>query len=137
MSQPEHPIVNFTYPDLQAMLDRCWRNILILGGVSALAVWIGGGWRSAVLLLVGTLISALSVKGWQRLVGILNARIDNEQAPRGTVSAVLFFFVKLALFAAVIYGSLKCVHGSVWALFYGLGLAVLALGWEALRLLRN
>jgi hypothetical protein len=41
------------------------------------------------------------------------------------------------VFAGVIYGSLKVFHGSVVALLVGLGLAVLALVWEALRLLRN
>jgi hypothetical protein len=41
------------------------------------------------------------------------------------------------IFAGVIYGSLKFIHGSAVALLCGLGLAVLTLGWEAIQLLRN
>jgi len=40
-------------------------------------------------------------------------------------------------FRRAIYGSLKCFHGSVVALLFGLSLAVLAIGWEAIGLLRN
>ena len=50
---------------------------------------------------------------------------------------VLFFVLRLTVFAGVIYGSLKCFHGSVVALLFGLGLAVLTIGWEAIRLLRD
>ena len=49
----------------------------------------------------------------------------------------MFFVLRLTIFAGVIYGSLKCFQGSVVALLCGLGLAVLAMGWEALRLLRD
>jgi hypothetical protein len=48
-----------------------------------------------------------------------------------------FFLVRLLFFAAVIYGSLKCFQGSVVALLFGLGLAILAMVWEAIRLLRS
>jgi hypothetical protein len=48
-----------------------------------------------------------------------------------------FFVLRLTLFAGVIYGSLKCFQGSVIALLCGLGLAVLATAWEALRLLKD
>ena len=42
--------------------------------------------------------------------------------------AVVFFVLRLTVFAGVIYGSLKCFQGSVVALLCGLGLAVLAIG---------
>jgi hypothetical protein len=50
---------------------------------------------------------------------------------------VIFFVMRLAIFAGVIYGSLKCFQGSVVALLFGLALAVMSVGWEAIRLLRN
>jgi hypothetical protein len=49
----------------------------------------------------------------------------------------LFFVLRLTVFAAVIYGSLKCFHGSTAALLCGLALALFAIGWEAIRLLRD
>ena len=45
--------------------------------------------------------------------------------------------LRLIVFAAVIYGSLKCFQGSVVPLLFGLALAVLSLVWEVLRLLRD
>jgi len=45
--------------------------------------------------------------------------------------------LRLTIFAAVIYGSLKCFQGSAIALLCGLGLAMVAMAWEALRLLRE
>jgi uncharacterized membrane protein len=137
MSQETHPIVDLTQADLDAMLHRALRNTLILGTVAALIVWIGGGWRSAAMLGTGTLISVASIWEWQRLVRVINARMDKRKTPASAPVVVLFFVLRLTVFAGVIYGSLKCFHGSVVALLFGLALAVLAIGWEAIRLLRE
>ena len=85
----------------------------------------------------GALISAASILEWQRLIKLVNAKLDQKKAPRGAVMVVTFFVLRLTAFAAVIYGSLKCFQGSVVALLCGLGLAVAAMGWEALRMLRD
>ena len=137
MTQETHPIAEFTDAALDAMLKRAFRNTLILGAVPALAVWIASGWRNAAMLLAGTAISAASIWEWQRLARLINARLDNQRTPVGARSVVLFFMLRLTVFAGVIYGSLKCLQGSTIALLCGLGLAVFTLGWEALRLLRN
>jgi uncharacterized membrane protein YidH (DUF202 family) len=137
MTEPTHPIVDLTQADLDAMLHRALRNTLILGVIAALIVLIGGGWPSAALLLAGTLISAASIWEWQRLIRLINARLDRQKTPASAPVVVLFFVLRLTVFAGVIYGSLKCFHGSVVALFFGLALAVLAIGWESLRLLRD
>lgn len=137
MTQETHPIVDLTQADLDAMLHRALRNTLILGIVAALIVWIGGGWRSAAMLVTGSLISAASIWEWQRLVRLINARMDKRKTPASAPVVVLFFVLRLTVFAGVIYGSLKCFHGSVVALLFGLSLAVLAIGWEAIRLLRE
>jgi len=47
------------------------------------------------------------------------------------------FFVRLAIALGLLYGSLKFLHGSVYALIAGLALGVLALLFEGLRLLKN
>lgn len=137
MTQSSHPIVDITTQDLDAMLKRAFRNTLILGGIASIAVLVGGGWRSAAMLVVGTAISAASVLEWQRLVRLINARMDKQRTPASTPVVILFFVLRLTVFAAAIYGSLKCFHGSITALLCGLCLAVLTIGWEAIRLLRD
>jgi hypothetical protein len=137
MTPETHPIVDISNEDLDAMLKRAFRNTLILGGIASIAVLVGGGWRSAAMLLVGTAISAASVLEWQRLVRLINARMDSQKTAANTPVVVLFFVLRLTIFAGVIYGSLKCFHGSITALLCGLCLAVLTIGWEAIRLLRD
>ena len=137
MTQETHPIVDIANEDLDVMLKRSFRNTLILGMIACVVVLVGGGWRNAAMLLTGTAISAASVLEWQRLVRVINARLDKQRTPASTPAVILFFVLRLTIFAAVIYGSLKCFHGSITALLCGLCLAVLTIGWEAIRLLRD
>jgi len=137
-SQPvHHPIEDLTSEDLDSMLKRALHKTLIIGLIASLAVLIGAGWRSGAMLLTGALISAASIFEWQRLIRVIHARLDDRKTPANAGVVVLFFVLKLTVFAGVIYGSLKFLHGSVTALLCGLCLAVLAIGWEALRLLRD
>ncbi|MGD0941943.1 MAG: ATP synthase subunit I [Terracidiphilus sp.] len=137
MTQQTHPIVDLTQADLDAMLKRALRNTLILSLIAAVVVTIGGGWRSGAMLATGGLISAASIWEWQRLIRVMNAKMDKQKTPASAPVVVLFFVLRLTVFAGVIYGSLKCFHGSVAALLFGLGLAVLTVGWEAIRLMRD
>ena len=137
MTEPNHPIVNITDEDLQQMLQRAMRMTLILGAVAALVVWMGSSWRGGAMLMVGALISAASNCEWQRLVRLINARMNQQKTAASAPVVVLFFMLRLTIFAGVIYGSLKCFQGSVVALLCGLGLAALTVGWEILRLLRD
>jgi uncharacterized membrane protein len=137
MTQETHPIADLTNADLDAMLRRALLKTLIIGAIASLAVFIGAGWRSGAMLLTGALISAASILEWQRLVRVINARLDKQKPPANAGVVVLFFVIRLTVFAGVIYGSLRCLKGSVTALLCGLCLAVLAIGWEALRLLRD
>lgn len=137
MSEEKNALAGLTDAGLEALLRRAMRITLIIGLLGALAVWKASGWRNGAMLATGTLISAASILEWRRLIRIINARLDHKQAPQGAGLAVVFLMLRLALFAGIIYGSLKCFHGSVLALLCGLGLAVLAIVWEALRLLQN
>ena len=105
--------------------------------VIVLIVLIGAGWRSGAMLATGTLISAASIWEWQRLIRVMNARMDKQKTPASAPVVVLFFVLRLTVFAGVIYGSLKCFQGSVVALLCGLCLAVVATAFEALRLLKD
>jgi hypothetical protein len=89
------------------------------------------------MLAVGAAISAASITEWQRLIRLINAKLDKQKTPRSALLVVTFFVLRLTVFAGAIYGSLKCFHGSVVALLCGLGLAVVAMAWEALRLLKD
>ncbi|MGB6746295.1 MAG: hypothetical protein WBE38_21775 [Terracidiphilus sp.] len=137
MTEETQTLASLTNEGLEALLRRAIRITLILGLLAALVVWKASGWRNAAMLATGTLISAASIVEWQRLVRFINAKMDQKQAPRGAGLAFLFFVLRLIVFAGAIYGSLKCFQGSVAALLCGLGLAVLAMVWEAVRLLRN
>ncbi len=137
MSPETHPIVDLKDEDLQRMLGRALRNTLILGVLAAGAVLAGSNWKNAATLLLGMAISAASILEWRHLVRVINARLDSQKTPAGTGVVFLFFVLRLTVFAGVIYGSLKFLHGSVAALLCGLALAVLAVGWETMRLLRD
>lgn len=137
MNEEQHSLAGLTDAGLEALLRRAMRITLIIGLLGALVVWKASGWRNGAMLATGTLISAASILEWRRLIRIINARLDNKQVPQGAGLAIVFLMLRLIVFAGAIYGSLKCFHGSVLALLCGLGLAVLAIVWEALRLLRN
>jgi uncharacterized membrane protein len=137
MTEEKHLLAGLTDQGLDALLKRAIRNTLILGLLAALVLGIASGWHNAAMLATGALISAASILEWQRLIRLLNAKLDRKEVPRGAAMVAVFFVLRLTVFAAVIYGSLKCFHGSVVALLCGLGLAVLVMVWEAIRLLLN
>jgi len=137
MTEGTHPIVEMKQADLDALLTRALKKTLLAGGALAVVWWIIGGWRNAAMAVSGAAISAASILEWQRLARVMSARMDNQRTPAGAWSTGLFFVLKLAIFAGVIYGSLKCFRGSPIALLCGLALAVLTLGWEMIRLLRD
>lgn len=136
-----HPIVDFTDADLAGLLRRSARLTALLGLVIAIAVAFTLGWGNGALVAVGAVISVASIFEWGRLIRLFNARLDAsmdaKRLPRGAVLAILLFLLRLLFFAAAIYGSLKFLHGSAFSLIGGLALAVLALVWEALRVLRG
>jgi hypothetical protein len=137
MTEDPHPLVGLTDAALEALLKRAIRDTLILGVLPAVLLLVASGWRNAAMLAVGTVISAASILEWQRLIHLFNAKLDHQKTPRGAVLVVSFFLLRLAVFAGAIYVSLKCFQGSVIALLCGLGLAVIATAFEALRLLRD
>jgi hypothetical protein len=99
-------------------------------------VWWKFGWATAALLLVGSVISASGLWEWRKLITAMMAHMDagGEARPMGAVLAG--FFLRLALAVGLLYGSLKFLDGSVYALAAGLGMGVFALTIEALRLVK-
>ncbi len=137
MSGESQMFSDLTDADLEGLLYRAIRNTLIFGLLASLVIWKAASWRDAAMMATGTAISAASIFEWRRLARFIAAKLDKKQTPRGSAFAVVFFVLRLTVFAAAIYVSLKCFRGSAVALLCGLALAVLTLVWEALRLLRN
>ena len=137
MSEDPHPLVGLTDEALQVLLRRAIRDTLILGLIPSLVLLFASGWRDAAMLAVGAAISAASILEWQRLIRLINAKLDKQKTPRSALLVVIFFVLRLTVFAGAIYGSLKCFHGSVVALLCGLALAFATIAWEALKLLKD
>lgn len=126
-----------TDADVRQTMLASIRLLLGLSVVAAGLFWWFSGWQSAVLLVVGALISSTSLWEWLRLMTAINERMDAGEAPRPMGSIVFGFFARLLLTVAVLYGSLKYLHGTVLALAAGLGLGLLSLVFQASRLLRR
>lgn len=118
------------------MLDAL-RLLTILAVIAAAGFWWKAGWQSAALLIIGAAISAWSLWEWLRLMTALNQRMDAGATPRPMGMILVGFFLRIGLTLAVLYGSLKYLHSTVIALAVGLGLGLLSLTVEALRLLKR
>ena len=141
----------FTDADVRSTLVRTLRLLAVLTVLGMALVGWKLGWRSAVLLLVGAAISGSGLWEWMRLMSAVMARMDVSAAaaegkdvpvatgpaarPMGLV--LTGFFLRLALTIAVLYVSLKTLHGSVIALAAGLALGIFALTIEAIRMART
>jgi hypothetical protein len=129
--------VGLTDADVRNAMLAAIRLLLMLSAAAAALFWGRSGWQSALLLVVGAAISATSLWEWLRLLTAINQRMDGGQNPRPMGMILFGFFARLGLTLAVLYGSLRFLHGTVLALAAGLGLGLLSLSVEALRLLKR
>jgi hypothetical protein len=130
------PIFDFSDADLKAALRRALKITAILGVALAVVLTFVYGWQTGLLLLAGAIISATGLWEWQRLVAFINARLDNQKTT-GAGRVLSTFFLRLLLAGGILYVSLKCLHGSVYALVAGLALGIFALTVEAVRMIRS
>jgi hypothetical protein len=127
----------FTEGDVRATLLRSLR---LLAGLTVVGMALVGwklGWRSALLLLVGAAISGSGLWEWMRLMSAVMARMDAGGAGKPMGLVLTGFFLRLGLTIAVLYVSLKFLNGSVIALALGLGLGIVSLTFEAVRMART
>jgi len=141
----------FSEADVRATLLRTLRLLAALTVAGALLVAWKLGWQSALLLIIGSVISGSGLWEWMRLMSAVMARMDisaaaaeGKPAPETAGPAVrpmgfvlTGFFLRLALTIAVLYVSLKSLHGSVIALAAGLALGIFSLTVEAIRMART
>ena len=131
--------MDFTDQDLQTVLNRAMRSVIIATLVGIPIIWVAWGWQSMLLFLIGGAIAATGILEWRQLMGAVLIRLDTGSSPtQKPLGPVLFwFFVRLAAVAGVLYVSLRSLDGKVAALILGIALAVAALLIEALRLFRG
>ncbi len=136
MTAPASITDNFTDADFRGTMLRALRLLFVVTLVALPLLWWKAGWPSAALLAIGALISGSGLYEWLRLMTAVMARMDAGATPRPIAMVLAGFFLRLALTVVLLYGSLKFLHGSVFALALGLGLGVFALSFEALRLMK-
>lgn len=126
----------FTDEDFRRTMLRALR---LIGVAAVLVMPVLGwklGWQSAVLFGVGAAISASGLWEWLRLMTAVMARMDAGGKPRPVAWVLVGFFGRMGLVLLVLYGSLKLLNGSVFALVGGLALGMIALTFEGLRLVK-
>jgi hypothetical protein len=128
---------SMTDEDLRELLRRALRTVIILGLLLGAVFTLTLGWQSGLLEVAGALISYTGIREWRSLTLLVFAKLDNQQPARPTGRTLVMFFLRLGVVAAILYVSLRCLNGSVYALVAGIGLAVVALSIEAIRLLRQ
>ncbi|MFP5226064.1 MAG: hypothetical protein ACLGXA_00435 [Acidobacteriota bacterium] len=128
---------SMTDQDLREMLRRALRTVVILALILFVVFTLAMGWQSGLLELAGAAISWSGIREWRNLTMTLFSRLDNQLPARPMGRTLVMFFLRLGVVAGILYVSLKCLHGSVYALVAGISLAVVALSFEALRLLRQ
>ena len=117
------------------------RRAILFTGVCAVVGFLGLaftlGWQTGALFVAGAVVSVTGLYEWQQLIGIINAKLDHQKTPRSSGFVLAMFFLRMGIAALIIYASLRCFHGSLYALLAGLGLAIVALTVEAVRMLRS
>jgi hypothetical protein len=137
MTEPDaSTLSDFTEQDLKATLTHALRWVGILGVAGIAVTWLAAGWQSALLFLVGAAIAATGLYESQRLMLAILSRFNEGRQGKPIAGVLIWFFLRLILAGVVLYVSLRSLEGSVYALCAGLGLAVVALTIESIRLLR-
>ena len=141
MSQEDGPLSNLaglmTDDDLREMLRRALRTVVILALLLWVVFTVTLGWQSGLLELAGAVISYTGIREWRNLALTIFSKLDHQLPSRPVGRTLVMFFLRLAMVGGILYVSLRCLNGSVYALVAGIGLAVVALSIEALRLLRQ
>jgi len=132
---------SYSDEDFKRTMRSALRLVAIAFVLVAPLYWWKLGWPSAALFTVGALISGSGLFEWLRLMAVVMSRMDagsaNPPPARPLAPVLIGFIFRLGFALALLYGSLKFLHGSVYALIAGLALAVAALSIEGLRLLKS
>jgi hypothetical protein len=129
---------SFSDADFKRTIYSALRLVVAAVALGVPVLWWKLGWQSAALFAVGAAISGSGLFEWVRLLTAVMARMDAGAASSSPLAGVLIgFFLRLGLAVVLLYGSLKFLHGSVYAVVAGLALGVAALSIEGLRLVKS
>lgn len=142
---PENPADNAVENTSTGLTDADLRGAMLgslrlLAGLAVLVTaifWWKRGWQSGALVLIGAGISGASLWEWLRLISVFNETMDAGRTKRPLGLTLTGFFLRVGLTIVILYVSLKYLNGSAFALATGLGLGVLSLTVEALRLVNR
>ena len=130
----------YTDADFRRTMLNALRLLAILTAVGAVLLWVKLGWQSAALLLVGAAISGSGLWEWLRLMTAVMVQMDASPEAGGSARpmgrVLVNFFVRLGLAGVLLYGSLKFLNGSVYALVAGILLGGFCLMIEGIRLIQ-
>lgn len=126
----------FTDDDFKRTIRSAIRLLVIVTVVAAPLVGWKLGWPSAGLLIVGAGISGSGLWEWLRLMTAVMVKMDGGGAARPMGRVLLGFFARLGLTVVLLYGSLKLLNGSVYALAAGLAMGVFCLSIEGVRAMK-
>jgi hypothetical protein len=126
----------FSDSDFRQVMMRALRLLAVISAVISPIIWWKMGWRSALLFLIGAVISGSGLWEWLKLMMAVMQRMDAGETPRPMSRVLASFFLRLGLTLVVLYVSLKYLDGSVYALAAGLAMGVFVLTFEALRLVK-
>jgi hypothetical protein len=126
-----------TDEDFTRTMVAALKLLAVLATIATALFWWKSGWESASLLAIGAALSALSLWEWLRLMTAVMHRMDASQKARPMGMLLVGFFLRLGLTLVVLYVSLRYLDGTVFALAAGLGLGVLSLSIEGVRLAKR
>ena len=130
----------YTDADFRRTMLGALRLLTIFTVAAGALLWLKLGWQSAVLLVVGSVISGSGLWEWLRLMTAVMIQMDASPDGAGNASpmgrVLVNFFIRLVLAGGLLYVSLKFLHGSVYALAAGLGLGGFCLMIEGIRLIQ-
>jgi hypothetical protein len=128
------PLDGFNDEDFRRTILRAIRLVTIITVIALPILWWKLGWQTAAMLFVGAAISGSGLWEWLRIMSAVMVRMDGGGHPKPLGLVLAGFFLRLGLTLVMLYGSLKLLDGSVYALAAGLAMGVFALCFEGLRL---
>jgi len=112
-------------------LARISRVMIMLAVIAALALWLHFGWRIAAGFACGSVVSYLNFHWLEQVVSAFADRVTQAGKPQSSKGIVLRFVARYLLMALVAYAILSVSPASLYGLFGGLFLPVVAIACEA------
>jgi hypothetical protein len=110
---------------------RIQRCMLALALLFAVLAWIRFGWKIALGLAFGCVISGLNFHSLKRVVNALGERATQSGRGGSGTGVVVRFMLRYFLMAAAAYAILTVSRASLYGLFAGLFLPVAGIACEA------